>query len=138
MADIDARAATIEVLTTEGVIFSAGGRLPLAPDEALGVWQRLVEEEDVLVPGPDTSWPDGSPGTAHVLDPDLVRRRSRGNDALTLTLVVLTSRGGGTADDVFAVDEALAIYQLLVDEHRVLVPAASTYYPHQWPTERSC
>jgi hypothetical protein len=132
----DARSKTIEILTTRGVMLGFKRGVPLEVDRALGVYVRLVEEEKVLAPGPAVTWPDGRPGGAHVLDVDLVRSRVRGNDARTLTLVALTSRGAGDVeDDRFEVDEALAIYELLVEEEGVLVPAVGTYYPHQWPAE---
>jgi hypothetical protein len=136
MASVDARARTIQVLTTQGVVFGIRERSPLEAERAFGVWQRLVEEEKVLEPGPGTVWPDGRPGGPHVLDHDLVRSRVRGNDALSLTLLVLTSRGvGNDEDDALPADEALTIYQLLVEEHAILVPSPSTYYPHEWPAE---
>jgi hypothetical protein len=137
MASVDARTRTIQVLTTQGVVFGVAERSPLEAQTAFGVWQRLVEEEEVLAPGPGTTWPDGRPGAPHVVDHDLVRSRVRGNDALSLTLLVLTSRGPGNVhDNDFSADEALAIYQLLVEEHAVLVPSPSTYYPHDWSAER--
>lgn len=129
----DARLRTVEVLTDVGVLWGDGRRDPLEAEDAGRVYDVLVDVEDVLAPGPGTTRVDGRPGAPHVLDVELAARRARGNDARTLTAVVLTSRGvvdGGAM--ALQVDEALAVYEVLVEEARVLVPSASTYYPGQW------
>ncbi len=139
MAD-DAKTRTVAVLTSTGVVCGVGPREPLEPDEAARVYELLVDVEGVLAPGPGTSYPDGRPGAAHVLDVDLASHHARGNDARTLTAVVLTSRAvrdvrpGATpvGGEPLQVDEALAVYEVLVEEEQVLVPSASTYYPGQW------
>jgi len=138
----DAKARTVAELTSRGVVCGLGPRDPLDPEEAARVYELLVDIEGVLTPSPTTSHPDGRPGVAHVLDVDLLARHARGCDARTLTAVVLTSHGvrdlrAGTAPrqvvgDPLQVDEALVVYEVLVEETRVLVPAPSTYYPGQW------
>lgn len=129
----DARTRTVAVLSSAGVVFAPGARVPLEAEDAARVYDLLVDREGVLAPGPGTTHPDGRPGAGHVLDADLVARRGRGNDARTLSTVVLTSQGvvdGGRLP--LEVDEALAVYEVLVEEAGVLVPAPSSYYPGQW------
>lgn len=133
----DAKTQTVKLLTTMGVLWSVGGRLPLEADDAERLYDPLVETEEVLAPGPGTTGVDGWPGAANVLNVGLLTERERGSDARTLTAVVLTSQG--VVDDgaePLEVDEALVVYEVLVEENGVLVPAASTYYPDQWRDPR--
>ncbi|WP_147794746.1 hypothetical protein [Cellulomonas sp. Y8] len=131
MARNDAKMQTVEVLTTNGVLFCPGGRTPLDPEDAARVYELLVDAEAVLAP------PPGAGGPAAV-DEAWIRDRDRGEDARTLTLVVLTSRAVLQCGQPLAVDEALCVYELLVTEHRVLVPGRGTFLPEQWVQARAC
>jgi len=88
-----------------------GGRLPLDPDQARGVYDLLVDDERLLAPAPG---PGGRAVEAPVIDQAWLRARDRGEDSRTLTLEVLTSRAVLDAPQPLEVDEALAVYELLV------------------------
>lgn len=78
-----------------------------------------------------------SRGARRAVDQARVRGGDGGEDSRTLTLVVLTSPAVLDGVQPLEVDEALAVYELLVIEHRVLVPEPDTFLPSEWRRARS-